>query len=118
MPSVQLAIGEFTRPEIGLLVAQSRAKRLFDIVIAAVALIVLSPLLLLITFAIVIDSGWPPMYSQMRTGFEGRQFRMWKFRTMVRNAEAMRGELLSLNEAPFPTFKIRNDPRVTRVGRF
>jgi lipopolysaccharide/colanic/teichoic acid biosynthesis glycosyltransferase len=99
-------------------VARSRAKRLFDVVFAATGLVALSPLLALIALAIVIDSGWPVMYSQSRTGFEGRVFRIWKFRTMVRNAEAMRAELLELNEAPYPAFKIRNDPRLTRIGRF
>jgi lipopolysaccharide/colanic/teichoic acid biosynthesis glycosyltransferase len=98
-------------------VARSRAKRLFDVVLAATGLVVLSPILVLIALAVVIDSGWPPLYSQSRTGFEGRRFRIWKFRTMVRNAEARRSELLALNEAPYPAFKIRNDPRVTRVGR-
>jgi lipopolysaccharide/colanic/teichoic acid biosynthesis glycosyltransferase len=98
-------------------VARSRAKRLFDVVLAATGLVVLGPILLLIATAIVIDSGWPPLYSQDRAGFEGRHFRIWKFRTMVQNAEARRSELLALNEAPYPAFKIRDDPRVTRVGR-
>ncbi len=108
---------QYRGADMRLPVAQSRAKRLFDVVLAGTGLLVLSPLLLLIVVAIVIDSGWPPLYSQRRTGFEGRHFRMWKFRTMVRNAEARRSELLALNEAPYPAFKIRNDPRVTRVGR-
>ncbi len=115
---MQLAIGELPREDRSLLVAQSRTKRFLDVVLAAFALIVLLPLLVLIALAVMIDSGWPPLYSQMRTGFEGREFRMWKFRTMVRNAEQMRADLLLLNEAPFPTFKIRNAPRVTRIGRF
>jgi lipopolysaccharide/colanic/teichoic acid biosynthesis glycosyltransferase len=99
-------------------VARSRAKRLFDVVLAATGLAVLSPILALIAVAILIDSGWPVLYSQSRTGFEGQVFRIWKFRTMVRNAEARRAELLALNEAPYPAFKIRNDPRLTRIGRF
>jgi lipopolysaccharide/colanic/teichoic acid biosynthesis glycosyltransferase len=99
-------------------VARSRAKRLFDVVLAATGLVVLSPILALIALAIVLDSGWPVLYSQSRTGFEGQVFRIWKFRTMVRNAEARRAELLELNEAPYPAFKIRNDPRLTRIGRF
>ena len=99
-------------------VARSRAKRLFDVVLAATGLVVLSPILALIALAIVLDAGWPVLYSQSRTGFEGQVFRIWKFRTMVRNAEAKRAELLALNEAPYPAFKIRNDPRLTRIGRF
>jgi lipopolysaccharide/colanic/teichoic acid biosynthesis glycosyltransferase len=112
-------IVEITRPETGSIrIAESRSKRVFDVVVAATALVLLSPLLLAIAAAVVIDSGWPPLYSQMRTGLEGRPFRIWKFRTMVRNAELQRAELLAFNEAPFPTFKMRNDPRITRVGRF
>jgi lipopolysaccharide/colanic/teichoic acid biosynthesis glycosyltransferase len=99
-------------------VARSRGKRMLDVALSTVGLVVLSPLLLLIALAIVIDSGRPVLYSQSRTGFEGRVFRIWKFRTMVRNAEARRAELLELNEAPYPAFKIRNDPRLTRIGRF
>jgi len=98
-------------------VARSRAKRLLDIVVSAASLVILAPVLALTALIVVVDSGWPPFYSQARTGFEGRPFRIWKFRTMTRDAETRRAELLALNEAPFPAFKIRNDPRVTRVGR-
>jgi lipopolysaccharide/colanic/teichoic acid biosynthesis glycosyltransferase len=67
---------------------------------------------------VLVDSGWPPLYSQMRVGLMGQQFRLWKFRTMVRDAEEMQPTLSAVNEAPFPTFKMRDDPRVTRTGRF
>jgi lipopolysaccharide/colanic/teichoic acid biosynthesis glycosyltransferase len=98
-------------------VARSRAKRLLDVVGSAVGLVILAPVLGLIAVAVVADSKGSPFYSQSRTGFGGRPFRIWKFRTMVRDAETQRDALLALNEAPFPAFKIRNDPRVTRVGR-
>jgi lipopolysaccharide/colanic/teichoic acid biosynthesis glycosyltransferase len=114
---VELTV-QYRGADARLPVARSRAKRLFDVVLAALGLVVLSPILALIALAIVIDSGWPVLYSQSRTGFEGQVFRIWKFRTMVRNAEARRAELLALNEAPYPAFKIRNDPRLTRIGRF
>lgn len=98
-------------------VARSRVKRLVDVVLASAALILLLPIFLLVGIAISVSCGWPVLFSQTRVGLVGRPFRMWKFRSMVRNADAMRGELEALNEAPFPAFKLRNDPRVTRLGR-
>jgi lipopolysaccharide/colanic/teichoic acid biosynthesis glycosyltransferase len=88
-----------------------------DVVLASFGLIVLAPLCILISTAIIVDSGWPPLYTQERVGLLGRRFRMWKFRTMRRGAHELRSTLLSRNEAPFPVFKLHDDPRVTRVGR-
>src|SRR5688572_899613 len=88
-----------------------------DVVLASFGLIVLAPLFILISTAIIVDSGWPPLYTQERVGLLGRRFRMWKFRTMRRGAHELRSSLLSRNEAPFPVFKLHDDPRVTRVGR-
>lgn len=99
-------------------VATSRAKIAMDIVLAAIGVIVLLPILLLIGLVVCLDSGWPPLYSQRRVGMNGRTFRIWKFRTMVNGAHGLREHLMLLNEAPFPAFKLRQDPRVTRVGRF
>ena len=79
---------------------------------------VASPLLLAIAVAILVDSGRPVFYRQRRIGFEGKEFEMLKFRTMVRGADTLLPDLLSANEHDGPLFKIRNDPRVTRVGRF
>jgi lipopolysaccharide/colanic/teichoic acid biosynthesis glycosyltransferase len=98
-------------------VALSRTKRLVDAAFAAVALLLLFPLLLIAAAAVVFDGGWPPLFAQERIGLEGQRFRMWKFRTMVNGAEGMRDSLAHLNEAPFPAFKVTNDPRVTRLGR-
>ena len=88
-----------------------------DVVIASVGLVGLAPLFMLVTTAIIVDSGWPPLYTQERVGLLGRPFRMWKFRTMRRGAHELRSSLLARNEAPFPVFKLHDDPRVTRVGR-
>ena len=88
-----------------------------DIVLASLGLIGLAPLFVLISAAIIVDSGWPPLYTQERVGLLGRRFRMWKFRTMRRGAHELRSSLLLRNEAPFPVFKLHDDPRVTRVGR-
>ena len=105
-----------TAPELPR-VALSRTKRLVDAVFAVFALLLLSPLLLIVAAAVVLDGGWPPLFAQERIGLAGQRFRMWKFRTMVNGAEDMREGLVHLNEAPFPAFKVTNDPRVTRLGR-
>ena len=99
-------------------VARSRRKRLMDVVLAAIGLILLAPFFVVASAAIVIDSGWPPLYTQERIGAGGRPFRMWKFRSMRRGAHELRATLLPRNQAPFPVFKLRDDPRVTRVGRW
>ena len=88
-----------------------------DVVIASTGLIGLAPLFIFVSAAIIVDSGWPPLYTQERVGLLGRHFRMWKFRTMRRGSHELRSSLLSRNEAPFPVFKLHDDPRVTRVGR-
>ena len=92
-------------------------KRIFDVVAATVGVVLTSPLFLLAALAILVDDGRPVMFRQMRAGENGRSFRILKFRTMVRNAEAMLPELVSLEELSDPMFKLRSDPRVTRVGR-
>jgi lipopolysaccharide/colanic/teichoic acid biosynthesis glycosyltransferase len=98
-------------------VARSWKKRSIDVTVAVTGLVLLAPVLILIALVIVLDGGWPAVYVQQRVGLRGRLFRLWKFRTMVRGAEALRDSLTHLNEAPFPAFKLRDDPRVTRVGR-
>jgi lipopolysaccharide/colanic/teichoic acid biosynthesis glycosyltransferase len=99
-------------------VARSRRKRSMDLVLSAIGLILLAPFFVVASAAIIIDSGWPPLYTQERIGVMGRPFRMWKFRSMRRGAHELRSTLLSRNQAPFPVFKLRDDPRVTRVGRW
>lgn len=94
------------------------AKRVFDAVVAGLALLVLLPILLVIALAIVIDSPGDPLFVQTRVGQYGRPFRLFKFRTMARDAERRRAEVEHLNESKAPLFKCRNDPRVTRLGRF
>jgi lipopolysaccharide/colanic/teichoic acid biosynthesis glycosyltransferase len=90
---------------------------MMDVAIASMGLIGLAPLFIFVSTAIIVDSGWPPLYTQGRIGLLGRPFRMWKFRTMRRGAHELRSALLARNEAPFPVFKLHDDPRVTRVGR-
>jgi exopolysaccharide biosynthesis polyprenyl glycosylphosphotransferase len=92
-------------------------KRLLDLVVSFAALVVLSPFLLLIAALVLIDSGRPILFTQVRAGQDARPFTMLKFRTMVQDAEQKLGELLSLEMLGEPVFKLRGDPRVTRFGR-
>ncbi len=93
-------------------------KRILDLVVVLLALPMWGPLLTLCALAIKLesprDSVW---FSQLRTGQGGKRFRMYKFRTMVPNAESLKKELAHLNELQFPDFKITNDPRITKVGK-
>ena len=93
------------------------AKRLIDVTASAVALLVLSPLFMVISIVIKATSKGPVFFKQQRVGYNGRFFNCLKFRTMVENAEALRKDLLRLNEMDGPVFKIKNDPRVTRIGK-
>jgi exopolysaccharide biosynthesis polyprenyl glycosylphosphotransferase len=93
------------------------ARRIMDIPIALLVLILTAPLMLLVAIAIKIDSPGPVLFRQTRVGRDGRTFTMYKFRSMHENAEEMRDQLEELNEADGPLFKLRHDPRVTRVGR-
>ncbi|HKN63686.1 MAG TPA: sugar transferase [Gaiellaceae bacterium] len=92
-------------------------KRIFDVVVSTVGLVLTSPLFLVIALTILADDGLPVLFRQLRAGENGRPFRIFKFRTMVRGAEAMLPELISLEDLSDPMFKIKSDPRVTRVGR-
>lgn len=94
-------------------------KRIFDVICSFAALILLSPLFLLLCIAIYVDDPHAScFYSQQRVGRNGHVFRMWKFRSMVANADQMLDQLQELNEKDGPAFKIKDDPRITRVGRF
>jgi exopolysaccharide biosynthesis polyprenyl glycosylphosphotransferase len=93
-------------------------KRLLDVVVSMVVLAVFSPLLLAVALAIKVTSRGPVFFKQTRTGRNERPFAILKFRSMYNDAESRRGELSHLNEVDGPLFKVRNDPRVTPVGRF
>jgi hypothetical protein len=93
-------------------------KKIMDIVISLLVLIILSPLLLIISLLIKVTSTGPIIYRQSRVGLRGRQFNLLKFRTMIPNADQLKKGLESKNEADGPVFKIKDDPRVTRLGGF
>lgn len=93
-------------------------KRLMDITISAAALLLLAPLFGAIALAVILDSEGGALYSQDRVGRRGQHFRMYKFRSMVQSADSQLAQLTASNEGAGLLFKIRDDPRVTRVGRF
>lgn len=98
--------------------AKLALKTVLDRILASGLLVLLSPVLLAIAAAILITEGRPLLFKQSRVGHQGRPFRMWKFRTMVVGAEEQLTELDHRNEYDGLLFKIHEDPRVTRVGRF
>ena len=93
-------------------------KRTFDIVVGASMTLLALPIMLLIAVAIRLDTPGPILYRQVRVGKHGQEFACFKFRSMVNNADELRSQVADLNESTGPLFKIRNDPRLTRVGRF
>ena len=92
-------------------------KRTIDIIGSLFGLIILSPILLIVMVAIKIESRGPVVFAQERVGYKGKRFKMYKFRSMVENAEELKEKLKDQNEMNGPMFKMKNDPRVTRVGR-
>lgn len=93
-------------------------KRLMDIICSMSALIVLAPILIVVVILIKIESKGPVIFSQERVGINNKKFKMYKFRSMVVNAEDMKEKLEKQNERKGPMFKIKNDPRITTIGRF
>ena len=94
------------------------AKRALDLLLSSMALIVLSPIMLAIAIAVRMDSDGPILFRSFRIGLKGRQFVCYKFRTMVKDAEVLKADLEHKNERDGVLFKIADDPRITRVGRF
>lgn len=93
-------------------------KRGFDIIASLCAMIVLSPIFLITAIAIKCEDRGPVIFSQYRVGIDGKLFKMYKFRSMYTNAEERLKELQEQNEADGPVFKMKNDPRITKVGHF
>ena len=93
-------------------------KRVLDVAVSTLLLLVLLPFLVVLTLLIVLDSPGNPIFAQRRVGRDGRTFRFFKLRTMVPDAEQRLAEVQHLNQANGPLFKIRRDPRVTRIGHF
>lgn len=94
------------------------AKRIFDIVSSLLALVILSPVLIITMIAIYIDDTGPVIYKQIRIGKSGKKFVIYKFRSMQMDADSQKKELLTKNQSQGATFKMKHDPRITNVGRF
>lgn len=105
-------------PVLVVRVWYSRWKRLFDLAFCLVVMPIALPLMAICALAIWLEDPAPPIFRQLRTGKGGKRFVMYKFRTMVRNAEELKAELAAMNQLGWPDFKIAVDPRVTHVGRF
>lgn len=95
-----------------------KVKNVFSVVVSFFILAIWSPVMLLIALIIKLTSKGPVFFKQKRVGLRGRTFNMYKFRTMVANAEALKSGLMGMNEADGPAFKIKNDPRITKIGKF
>jgi lipopolysaccharide/colanic/teichoic acid biosynthesis glycosyltransferase len=94
-------------------------KRLFDVLLSATALLVFClPMAVIAAWVKFDDRSGPILFKQSRTGLGGRRFNLLKYRTMVSNAEELKEELRDRSEVPWPDFRMANDPRVTRIGRF
>ena len=93
-------------------------KRAMDVVAASIGMLLLAPLLLMLALVVKLDTPGPVLFRQRRIGCRGERFEMFKFRSMVANAEQFKSGLLNRNEAGEGLFKIGDDPRITRVGRF
>jgi len=96
--------------------AYQRVTRVLDVVASLAALPLVIPLLALCALAVRLDTPGAPFFAQLRTGQHGRRFRMYKMRTMVENASELKEKYAHLNDLTWPDFKIKDDPRVTRVG--
>ena len=93
-------------------------KRTLDILCSIIGLILLSPIILVVAILIKLESKGPIIFSQKRVGLKGKEFYMYKFRSMVQNAEELKEKLAKQNEMSGPMFKMKDDPRVTKVGKF
>jgi len=107
-----------TGPESDAAQVHEVAKRCLDVVLASLGLILTLPVWILIAFAVKLTSRGPVIFSQERAGLHGRPFRMLKFRSMVVDAEERLESLVKIEDLAEPVYKLKDDPRVTRVGRF
>lgn len=120
---IQQSVLPYDREEKQIIHSRKRylyrfCKRLGDIVLSMAGLIVLMPLFLVVAIMIKKEDGESVFYIQERNGINGKVFRMYKFRSMCSNAEEIHKDLLEKNELDGPAFKMKNDPRITKIGRF
>ena len=117
IPSPQEGIPFLTFEKSEISLPWRIVKRSFDLLFSLTVLVLLSPVFLLIAIAVLISSGWPVFYSQKRVGLNGRSFKFYKFRSMVKGADKMLSDVENIHAKDHVIFKNRQDPRVTPVGR-
>ena len=117
IPSPQEGIPFLTFEKSEISLPWRIVKRCFDLLFSVTVMVLLSPVFLLIAIAVLVSSGWPVFYSQKRIGLNGRSFKFYKFRSMVKGADKMLSDVENIHAKDHVIFKNRQDPRVTPVGR-
>jgi len=118
IPSPQEGIPFLTFEKSEISLPWRIVKRIFDLVFSITLMVLLSPVFLAIAIAVLVSSGWPVFYSQKRVGLNGRTFKFYKFRSMIKGADKIVDEVENIHASDHVLFKNRQDPRVTPVGRF
>ena len=117
IPSAQEGIPFLTFEKPSISIPWRFIKRAFDLLFATIFLLIFSPLLLLIAFLVLFSSGWPIFYSQTRVGLNGKTFKFYKFRSMVKDADQRLSEAENVHKRDHVIFKSKDDPRITPIGR-
>jgi exopolysaccharide biosynthesis polyprenyl glycosylphosphotransferase len=117
IPSAQEGIPFLTFEKSSISIPWRFIKRAFDLLFATIFLLIFSPLLLLIAFLVLFSSGWPIFYSQTRVGLNGKTFKFYKFRSMVKDADQRLSEVENVHKRDHVIFKSKDDPRITPIGR-
>jgi exopolysaccharide biosynthesis polyprenyl glycosylphosphotransferase len=117
IPSAQEGIPFLTFEKPSISIPWRFIKRAFDLLFASIFLLIFSPLLLLIAFLVLFSSGWPIFYSQTRVGLNGKTFKFYKFRSMVKDADQRLFEVKNVHKRDHVIFKSKDDPRITPIGR-
>ena len=117
IPSAQEGIPFLTFEKSSISIPWRFIKRAFDLLFATIFLLIFSPLLLLIAFLVLFSSGWPIFYSQTRVGLNGKTFKFYKFRSMVKDADQRLSKVKNVHKRDHVIFKSKDDPRITPIGR-
>ena len=117
IPSAQEGIPFLTFEKSSISIPWRFIKRAFDLLFATIFLLIFSPLLVLIAFLVLFSSGWPIFYSQTRVGLNGKTFKFYKFRSMVKDADQRLSEVKNVHKRDHVIFKSKDDPRITPIGR-
>ena len=117
IPSAQEGIPFLTFEKSAISIPWRFAKRGFDLIFATLFFLIFSPVLLLIALLVLISSGWPILYSQTRVGLNGKTFKFYKFRSMIKDADQRLSEVENVHKRDHVIFKSKDDPRITPIGR-